>query len=199
MPFPRDPQDRPPPLNRPIGPRPPPPVTESPLPEVLGPSPILPPLGFTGPSGILPSVQPDRDYIPMEDRWRLGFPAWDRYKFTPDYPYSIDYPYQLGHWWDPFNQSVLKGDYPIIGQHTFLNVTGINRGIAEGRQLPTATTPFESTARPFQEEFFGRPNQFVSPELLAAVVRPVPRRRIVQARRLAGEADPGVQLQLRPA
>src|SRR5439155_6103301 len=121
--------------------------------------PIFPPLGFAGPSGVLPSVRPDRDFIPMEDRWRLGFPAWDRYTFTPDYPYTRDYPYQLGRKWDPFNQSVLKGDYPICGQHTFLNVTAISRSIGELRDLPTATTPVESTARPFQEEFFGRPDQ----------------------------------------
>src|SRR5437868_5482619 len=90
-------------LNRPIGPAPPPGIVETPLPAILAPAPILPPLGYTGPSGVLPTVRPDRDYIPMEDRWRLGFPAWDRYKFTDEYPYTPDYPYQLGHWWDPFN------------------------------------------------------------------------------------------------
>jgi hypothetical protein len=102
----------------------------------------------------------------MDDRWRAGFPAWDRYDFTPDYPRTPDYPYQIGHWWDPFNQNVLKGDYPILGQHTFLNVTGIARSIVEPRLLPTQTTPFESTARPFQEEFFGRPNQFFTTNYL---------------------------------
>ena len=35
-----------------------------------------------------------------------------------------DYPGVKGAWWDPYNQNVLKGDYPIIGQHTFLNLTG---------------------------------------------------------------------------
>ncbi|HEX4591579.1 MAG TPA: hypothetical protein VH120_16705, partial [Gemmataceae bacterium] len=161
------PPARPDVLNRPIGPLPPPgPGVETPLPEILGPPPILPPLGYTGCSGVLPTVRPDRDYVPMEDRWRLGFPAWDRYKFTDEYPYTPDYPYQLGHWWDPFNQSVFKGDYPIIGQHTFLNITGIARGIFEGRQLPTQTTPFESTARPFEQEFFGRPNQAIYSQYL---------------------------------
>jgi hypothetical protein len=153
------PPARPDVLNRPIGPTPPGPGMEVPLPEIFPPYPILPPLGYTGPSGIRPTVRPDRDYVPMEDRWRLGFPAWDRYQFTDEYPYTPDYPYQLGHKWDPFNQNVLKGDYPIIGQHTFLNVTGIVRVIGEGRQIPSQTTPFESTARPFQYEFFGRPNQ----------------------------------------
>ncbi|QEL16957.1 polysaccharide deacetylase family protein [Limnoglobus roseus] len=56
---------------------------------------------------------------------------------------------------------MLKGDYPISGQHTFLNITGTTIGLFEGRQIPTATGAFESTARPFQYENFGRPNQFL--------------------------------------
>ena len=119
---------------------------------------IDPPSGFTGPTGILSTVSPNRDYIPIEDRWRLGYPEWDRY--GREHPQLDDYPYVLGHWWNPYKQHVLKGDYPIIGQHVFLNLTGATFALFEGRSLPTATTPFESTARPFQEEFFGRPNQF---------------------------------------
>jgi hypothetical protein len=121
-------------------------------------TPIDPPSGFTGPTGILSTVSPNRDYIPMEDRWRLGYPEWDRY--GREHPQLDDYPYVLGQWWNPYKQHVLKGDYPIIGQHVFLNLSGATFALFEGRSLPTATTPFESTARPFQEEFFGRPNQF---------------------------------------
>jgi len=151
-------------LNRPFGVEPPP--SPSPLPDIFGGYPIDPPLGYTGPSGILPRVRPDRDFVPMEDRWRLGFPAWDRADYTSENPKTRDYPYQLGQRWDPFNQNVLKGDYPIIGQHTFLNVTATSQTIGEGRYLPTPTTPFESTARPFQEEFFGRPNQSLFQQFL---------------------------------
>ena len=80
------------------------------------------PLGFTGPSGVLPTEsQEDSHFVPVEDRWRMGFPEWDRY--GKGHPPVDDYPYVEGHWWDPFNQNVLKGDYPIIGQHTFLNIT----------------------------------------------------------------------------
>ncbi len=67
-----------------------------------------------------------------------------------------------GRWFDTFNQNVLKGDYPIFGQHTFLVVTGTANTDFEGRQVPTQTTPFESTERPFQANFFGRPNSFVT-------------------------------------
>ncbi len=65
-----------------------------------------------------------------------------------------------GRWFDPFNQNVLKGDYPIIGQHTFLDITAVANLDFEGRQIPTQTSPFESTERPFSGNFFGRPNSF---------------------------------------
>src|SRR5438552_3744692 len=65
-----------------------------------------------------------------------------------------------GHWWDPYNQHVLKGDYPIIGQHTFFEILAVNTSLFEVRQVPIPTTPFESTTRPGRNEFFGSPNQF---------------------------------------
>ena len=118
-----------------------------------------PPLGFTGPSGVLPRTGPNADFVPVEDRWRLGSPYWDRYGFG--FPLGSDYPYKLGHAWDPYNQNVLKGDYPIIGQHTFFNFTATLATLVEPRKIPTATTPFESTARDFQTDFFGQPNQVI--------------------------------------
>ncbi|MFP6763946.1 MAG: hypothetical protein VB858_10015, partial [Planctomycetaceae bacterium] len=80
------------------------------------------PYGFTGPSGILPSEsQEDAHFVPQPDRWRIGYEKWDRY--GTDHPWVDDYPGIEGHWWDPYNQNVLKGDFPIIGQHTFFNLT----------------------------------------------------------------------------
>ncbi|MCH5373804.1 MAG: hypothetical protein JJ992_07500, partial [Planctomycetes bacterium] len=121
--------------------------------------PVDPPLGFTGPSGVLPAdAQENSHFVPMEDRWRLGFPSWDRY--GNGHPFVDDYPYMEGWRWDPYNQNVLKGDYPIIGQHTFFDLTASTFALLEYRQVPTATTPFESTGDPFEEEFFGDPEQF---------------------------------------
>jgi hypothetical protein len=118
-----------------------------------------PPLGFTGPSGVAPrEIQESSHFVPVEDRWRIGFPPWDRY--GRGHPLGEDYPYVEGRWFDPYNQNVFKGDYPILGQHTFLNLTATSQMIVEQRQVPTPTTPFESTGGPFQEEFFGNPNQF---------------------------------------
>src|SRR5262249_59399257 len=73
-----------------------------------------------------------------------------------------DYPFMVGRWWDPFNQNVLKGDYPVFGQNTFLEVTASFTSLLEVRQIPTPTTPFESTANPGQKEFFGKPNQIIN-------------------------------------
>ncbi len=131
------------------------------LPEAIFELPSNPPLGFTGPSGVLPiEDQQSAHFVPIEDRWRIGFPEWDRY--GKGHPINDDYPYMPGRWFDPFNQNVLKGDYPILGQHTFLVVTGTANTDFEGRQVPTQTTAFESTERPFQANFFGRPNSFIT-------------------------------------
>jgi|GEM_PF-260889 len=121
--------------------------------------PLEAPLGYTGPSGILSEdIQEDSHFVPMPDRWRSGFPEWDRY--GKGHPHDFDYPYALGRKWDPYRQNVLKGDYPFIGQHTFFRFTGTALTVQEYRQLPVPTTPFESTSSPNQEEFFGNPNQY---------------------------------------
>ena len=135
------------------------PIDEKPTPiqSALSPTSVDPPLGFTGPSSVVPRTGANEDFVPVEDRWRLGIPYWDRYGLG--FPFGEDYPYKLGRALDPYNQNVFKGDYPIIGQHTFFNFSATLSTLFEARQLPTATTPFESTAREFQTDFFGRPNQ----------------------------------------
>ena len=129
---------------------------------------LTPPLrqpGFTGRSGIRLSEESafdwdewGNDFLPRTDRWRLGMPAWDRY--GKGHPFLEESPYVEGNWWDPYHQNVLKGDFPIIGQHTFLNLTISDQQIFEGRQVPTPTTPFESTAHPDEQPFFGDPDQY---------------------------------------
>jgi len=38
------------------------------------------PPGFTGPSSSRPvPIQTSPDFVPILDRWRLGFPDWNRY------------------------------------------------------------------------------------------------------------------------
>ena len=125
------------------------------------------PNGFAGHTSVILSEVPDdsQGFVPVADRWRIGFSDWDRY--DKGHPLADDYPYEKGHWWDPYNQNVLKGDYPILGQHTFLDLSATVDTISEFRQRPTATTPFESTANPGQTDFFGKPNQFSYQQLFS--------------------------------
>ena len=63
---------------------------------------------------------------------------WD-YEFPTDYHRypNFEVPYVNGHWYDPFNRNKLKGDYPIIGNQTFLEITFTSDTFADGRRLPT--------------------------------------------------------------
>ena len=123
-------------------------------------SPLQAPLGFTGPSSVTPTEsQNTSHFIPLEDRWRIGSPDWDRY--GKGHPIGDDYPFVKGTWFDPYNQNVLKGDFPIAGQETFLKLQVKQINLFEYRQTPIPTTPFEATQNPFQNEFFGNPNQFL--------------------------------------
>jgi hypothetical protein len=150
---PRDPSDRPLDPKKPL---PGPPSYDL----LQGEYKTYPPLGFAGPSAVVPRSGSNEEYVTVEDRWRIGFPEWDRY---PDigHPMVNDFPYRLGRWFDPYNQNVLKGDYPVYGQHTFFTLTATNTTTFELRKIPTATTPFESTLRPDTVDFFGRDGQFL--------------------------------------
>ena len=63
-----------------------------------------------------PQTQPDRHAV--RDRWRIGFPEYDRYGDKG--ARGRDIPFTKGHWYDPYHESKLKGDYPIIGNQTFM-------------------------------------------------------------------------------
>ena len=142
-----------------------PPLPPLPVEEPTGPGPYrllrqpaYPTLGYADRSPVAPTLGQTGDhFVPVEDRWRVGFPAWDRY--GTGNPFKGNAPYTLGSLRNPYYQNVLKGDYPILGQHTFLELTAFTNGVVEPRQIPTPTTPFESTSRPFEQEFFGRPSQ----------------------------------------
>ncbi|NBO92470.1 MAG: hypothetical protein EBV06_09210 [Planctomycetia bacterium] len=113
-------------------------------------------------------MQEDGHFVPVEDRWRIAMPEWDRY--DKGHPRLDDYPFDFGRLFDPYRQNVLKGDYPILGQHTFLELTATSFNLLEPRLLPTATTPFESTRNAGQFEFFGKPNQFLNLHTLSVSV-----------------------------
>jgi hypothetical protein len=105
------------------------------------------------PGTAAPLPPEDKVFVPLPDRWNISLPDWDRYGNRGDYPY-------VGrHWWDPYNQNVLKGDYPALGQQVFFVFTGVSDTLAEGRNLPVPTAP--SSERPLSEPFFGRGEQYL--------------------------------------
>ena len=87
------------------------------------------------------SAKTIRDFGPIEDRWREIAP--------PPYELNVE-----GHLHDPYNQNVLKGDYPIIGQNTFLVLTATADNFVEGVRAPTPSGV--STLDPLSQDFFGR-------------------------------------------
>ena len=98
--------------------------------------------------------QNTQDFIRVRDRWRIGYPSWQRY--APDYP--GEYPYVRGRGLDPYDQNVLKGDLPIIGQDIFFILTAISETPLEFRALPTPSGV--SAEDPGSEEFFGENRQY---------------------------------------
>ena len=92
---------------------------------------------------------------PKANRWFLGF-TWKRYQDP-----SVETPYQFEspRRWHPYQQSVLKGDSPIIGQDIFANITFKNFSLFEFRKLPTPSGV--SAAQPNSSEFFGRSQQLL--------------------------------------
>ena len=105
-----------------------------------------------------PPTSPDRREA--RDRWRIGFPEYDRYGDKA--ARGRDIPFKRGRWWDPYNQSVLKGDYPIHGNKLFLILSGVSTTTVEQRRAPTPSDV--SSDEPISGEFFGQPEQFAASE-----------------------------------
>jgi hypothetical protein len=92
----------------------------------------------------------DLVFQPRPDRWNTEMPDYHRYP-------NMETPYVLGHWYDPFNRNVLKGDKPLFGK-TFFSFTGDSITVFDGRRLPV--TSGISTASPDEPGFFGKGGQF---------------------------------------
>lgn len=96
------------------------------------------------------------DFVPRTDRWRSVFPEWKRYQ--PRQSLS-DQPYESRQWWDSYNQNILKGDYPIIGEETFLNIRASNQFLYERREVPARSWDRGSSAVPGANQGMGDPHQ----------------------------------------
>jgi hypothetical protein len=90
----------------------------------------------------------------VPDRWNLDIPVWMRYNEPErETPYMTNTP----RLWDPYKQSVLKGDVPVLGQDIFLSLIGTSFTSYEARDIPTPAGV--STNRASSSEFFGEGNQ----------------------------------------
>ncbi|RIK74310.1 hypothetical protein DCC62_15530 [candidate division KSB1 bacterium] len=98
-----------------------------------------------------PPAPPVQDFVPITDRWEEIKP--------PEYELNVK-----GRWHDPFNQNKLKGDYPIIGQNTFLILTAATDNFLESSWLPTPSGV--STANAQSANFFGNGRRFLAIENL---------------------------------
>jgi Carboxypeptidase regulatory-like domain len=92
-------------------------------------------------------------FLAMPDRWNVAMPAWNRYGRSGEYPYV-----RTSHWGDPFNRNILKGDMPIFGQQTFLNITATADTLVDERRVPATSNV--SSVRPGSTDFFGKGEQF---------------------------------------
>ena len=79
----------------------------------------------------------------VPERWRIGWPRWDRYARQSSWDDILqnqsggDSPYTLGNPLNPYDRNVLKGDYPIIGDDIFLNITGVSDTFFLAGKKPT--------------------------------------------------------------
>jgi hypothetical protein len=100
------------------------------------------------------SLPPSQEvFSETPDRWSLAMPEWNRYGRGGEYPYV-----RASHWWDPFNRNRLKGDLPIWGQQTFLNITATSDTFVEERRVPSTSNI--SSAQPGSSDYFGKGEQF---------------------------------------
>ncbi|HXI23521.1 MAG TPA: hypothetical protein VNG71_06580, partial [Pyrinomonadaceae bacterium] len=111
------------------------------------------PTGHAGGETVPSTPQTDQTRREARDRWRIGFPEYDRYGDKG--ARGRDIPFKKGRWYDPYNQSWLKGDYPIIGNKTFMILSAVSSSNVELSRTPKPSDV--SSARPGSAEFFGKP------------------------------------------
>ena len=93
--------------------------------------------------GTLPGDE--KVYIPAPDRWQYRFPEESRRRKTDLF--------------NPFDRNKLKGDYPILGSRTFLNLNFVSTTFVDARRLPTPSNV--PSDRPGSSAFFGQDAQLL--------------------------------------
>ncbi len=85
---------------------------------------------------------PDR--VPVRDRWRIGFPEYERYGSVAG---GRDIPFRRGSALNPYDQSILKGDYPIFGQHVFMVLSATSFTAVQQQRTPIPSNPSQRATR----------------------------------------------------
>jgi hypothetical protein len=106
----------------------------------------------------------------MPDRWRFPWPRFDRYDPKNSTPYVE------GSTFDPFNQHVAKADYPVFGNHTFLNLN---------LQSASTLNPRTVAAGGRREQFFTNQNFVMGAELFGGTTVFEPKRWAVRVTTVA--------------
>ncbi len=140
---------------------------------------------------VTPEILPPSQevFLTMPDRWNIAMPEWNRYGRSGEYPYV-----RVSHWWDPFNRNRLKGDDPIFGQQTFLNITATT-GYVRRRAAGSGDEQHHLGATR-QQRFFRKRRTVRAERDVPILLRPFPRRHFVPARRLADSGDARRQREL---
>ena len=110
------------------------------------------PAGYAGPSGVKTEAPTRPDRVPVRDRWRIGFPEYRRYGSVAA---GRDIAFRTGSALNPYDQTILKGDYPIFGQHVFMILSGTSFTAVQQQRTPVPSNV--SSARPGSAEVFGKP------------------------------------------
>lgn len=82
-------------------------------------------------------------------------PVPDRWRDIKLMPYELNV---TGHIYDPYNQNILKGDFPIIGQSLFFILTASTESFVQGFSVPTPSAV--STNQANNAGFFGDAGRF---------------------------------------
>ncbi len=143
-----------------LGPKPPSPPQQPPTSSTYRNLPgAAPPPDAVEAKPLFPIPTDDQVFEAVPNRWNYEFP--DDYHRYPNF----EVPYVKGHWYDPFNRNKLKGDSPVIGNNTFLDITATSDTFADGRRLPVPSGL--GSASPGESQFFGRFGQFFMSENMA--------------------------------
>ena len=128
------------------------PSAPTPAPQAVEPEPAPPAPSQAAPAAPRPASG-EPEFVPLPDRWSIPY---------PDSPRLVK-----GGPLDPYNQNVLKGDRPVIGDSVFL-VLGATLDLPlEIRGLPVGSGV--STADPGSLEFFGSGRQlFTTPRAVVS-------------------------------